>query len=89
MKQTFAPLLVGAGYDEDGFLDTPVAMLGGEYRVSRTIKLITENYLTSEVSLFTLGPRFFGERLSADSGIGFTVDDSEVFTVPMVNSVYG
>ena len=81
-------LVVGAGYDEDGFLDTPVAMLGGEYRVSRTIKLITENYLTSEVSLFTLGPRFFGERLSADLGIGFVVRGSGVFTLPIVNFVY-
>jgi len=35
MKQTFAPLLVGAGYDEDGFFNIPVAMLGGDYRVSR------------------------------------------------------
>ena len=81
-------LVVGAGYDEDGFFDTPVAMLGGEYRMSRTIKLITENYLTSEASLFTLGPRFFGERLSADLGIGFAVNDSDVFTVPIVNFVY-
>jgi len=81
-------LVLGTAYDEDGFIEDPVAMLGGEYRVSRTIKLITENYLASGASLFTFGPRFFGERLSADLGIGVAVGDSEVFTVPIVNFVY-
>jgi hypothetical protein len=81
-------LVVGAGYDDDGLLDEPVVVLGGEYRVSRTIKLITENYFTSEGSLITLGPRFFGDRLSADLGIGLAMWDGEVFTLPIVNFVY-
>ena len=79
---------VGVAYDDDGFLDEPIVMLGAEFRVSRTIKLITENYFIPDVGLITFGPRFFGERPSADLGIGLFVEDSDVFTVPIVNFVY-
>ena len=81
-------LAVGAGYDEHGFVERAVVMFGAEMRVSRTLKLVTENYLLPEVSLLSFGPRFFGERLSADLGIGFAVDDGEVYTLPIVNFVY-
>jgi hypothetical protein len=79
---------VGAAYDDDGFLDEPIVMLGAAFRVSRTIKLITENYFIPDVSLITFGPRFFGERLSADLGIGLFIENRDVFTVPIVNFVY-
>ena len=57
-------------------------------RVSRTIKLITENYFTSDRSLSSIGVRFFGERLSADLGVALFVDEGDVSpTLPIVNFV--
>ncbi len=81
-------LAVGAAYDEHDFYEQPAVMLGGEFRVSRTIKLITENYFLPEATLLSVGPRFFGERLSADLGIGIAMEESEVFTLPIVNFIY-
>lgn len=82
-------LAAGVGYDEHGVeTNHPVVMVGGEFRVSRTIKIVTENYLLTEGTLFSIGPRFFGERLSADLGIGVTVDEGDAFTLPIVNFVY-
>ena len=82
-------LAVGAVYDDDGFRDEAIVVLGAEMRVSRTIKLITENYLTTDRSLNSLGVRFFGERLSTDLGLALFVDEGEVSpTLPIVNFVY-
>jgi len=81
-------LAAGAVYDEDGFRDEAIVMLGAEMRVSRTIKLITENYFTSVRSLSSIGVRFFGERLSADLGVALFVDEGDVSpTLPIVNFV--
>lgn len=78
-----------AVYDEDGFRDEALVMLGAEMRVSRTIKLITESYLMPDRSLTSLGVRFFGERLSADLGLALFVDEGDVSpTLPIVNFVY-
>ena len=80
---------VAIGYDDDGFLDQPVVMLGGEFRLSRTIKLVTENYFVPDVTLLAIGPRFFGERLSADLGLAFAIEHGDdFFTLPLVNFVY-
>jgi len=81
-------LAVGAGYDSGDWMDQPVVMLGGEFRVARTIKIVTENYLVDENAFFTFGPRFFGERLSADLGVGIIVEGGDTFAIPIVNFVY-
>lgn len=54
---------------DDGIANTPLILIGGEWQVSNSIKLISENYiLTNEDTgiLLSAGVRFFGERLSAD-----------------------
>ncbi|MEQ9400522.1 MAG: hypothetical protein RJQ04_15270 [Longimicrobiales bacterium] len=69
--------------------DEPAFLLGAEARVSRSVKLMTENYVTSEAALLTFGPRFFGDRLSADVGVAVVVDDrgfDHVF--PIINFLY-
>ncbi len=82
-------LAVGLGYDDDGLVDEPVVMAGGEARVSRTIKLVTENYFgPGGTALLAFGPRFFGERLSADLALGIVVDEGDAWTFPIVNFVY-
>jgi hypothetical protein len=63
-------LTVGIGFAFAGgeFADKPVFALGGEVRVSRYIKLISENWLipNSDVQIVSVGIRFFGENLAAD-----------------------
>lgn len=62
---------MGFGFVGGDFADKPMVALGGEYRISKSIKLITENWFIpdSEVQLLSLGIRFFGKNLSADFGL--------------------
>lgn len=81
---------IGWGYVEDDFSSRPAVVLGGETRVSSSLKLITENLFVPGESgaILSAGVRFFGERLSADAGlIGFAGDGGDC-CFPMVNFVY-
>lgn len=68
----------------------PVFMIGAESRVGLRTKLLTENYVVpGEGSLISGGIRFFGERLSADFGVGLAVGGSDqACCLPLVNFVY-
>ena len=82
---------LGFGFSGDEFSNQPVAMIGGELRTSRRIKLITENYfLPGETGLlFSAGLRFIGERFSTDLGIGgFAGDGSLGCCIPLINFSY-
>ncbi len=81
------PFIVG---EEDEIADRAVVMLGFESRTSRRTKFIGESYFVPGESggLVALGARFFGERLSADAGLGFFVGDDSGCCVPIVNFVY-
>ena len=61
-------------------------MIGGELRVSRRLKLITENHFIEGVSLLSGGVRFLGESLSAD--IGLLSPGGAGIAIPMVNFVW-
>jgi hypothetical protein len=88
-----------AGSDVNG---RPAFMLGGETRLNRRVKLITENYLVSyrtydwrtdgdEVAhqgLIGAGIRIFGERMAGDLGLGVGVGQDDFCCVPLVNFVY-
>ena len=81
------PFYVGEG---DDFADRAVVMLGAEGRTSRRTKLIGESYFVPGESggLISFGARFFGERLSADAGLGFFVGEDSDCCLPIVNFVY-
>ncbi len=81
------PFMTGEG---DNFADRVVVMFGGEARVSRRSKFITESYFMPGESggIMTGGFRFFGERLSADAGLGLLVGDGGGCCLPIVNFVY-
>lgn len=68
----------------------PVIMIGGETRVSRRVKLITENWISTNDGgdgVISGGVRFIGDRLSADLGIGgFT--GTGTCRLPLVSFVY-
>ncbi len=66
----------------------PVIVLGGEQRISRRVKLVTENWLpvTASSVFATAGVRFIGERITADLGIGGFGEAG--CCLPLVNFVY-
>ena len=64
-------------------------MVGGERRVSRSMKLITENYIwKSGDGIVSGGVRFIGERLSADLALAVPVGVGDILAFPVVNFVY-
>lgn len=95
-------ITAGAGWgyataagNSSGLSSDPVFMLGGETRVSRRVKLITENWLyfggDGSGGIFTGGVRFIGDRLSADLGIGGVAGSGTgdgFCCFPLVNFVY-
>ncbi len=92
---------VGFGFAGDEIESRPLFLVGGEWRVSPRIKLLTENYFvtyrqydfrgdrTALGSGLSGGVRFIGDSLSADAGIGVLVAGDDSFCcVPLVNFVY-
>jgi hypothetical protein len=83
-------LTVGAGaaYTGSG-VEGAVLMVGGERRLRRNVKWITENYIWSGGNGVTSGGfRFFGERLSADLALAIPIGADDFFVFPVVNFVY-
>ncbi len=82
---------LGFGFSGDDYSSQPVAMIGGEARVSRRVKLITENYfLPGETGLvYSGGLRFIGGRFSTDVGIvGVAGDGADGCCLPIFNFSY-
>ena len=78
----------GMGYATGGG-KSAVVMVGGERRIRRNMKLITENYVwNGGEGIASLGIRFFGERLSADLALATPIGADEFFAFPMINFVY-
>jgi hypothetical protein len=77
---------MGLGYAYSGNNRSAIVMVGGEYRTSRRIKWITENWFWGgDVNgVVSGGVRFLGERLSADLGIVVPLVD-ETIAFPMVS----
>lgn len=90
-------ITLGAGWfyaATDGYSDTsnePVFMLGGERRISRRVKLVTENWLAVNPGVSGLvsgGFRFIGDRLSADLGFAGMTGVESACCLPLVNFVW-
>jgi hypothetical protein len=87
-----ASATIGLGYGFAGgdIESKPVAMLGGEKRVSRRIALVTENYrlpISDDNLVYSFGIRFMGEKLTTDLAI-FNVVGSGVIGLPYVDFVF-
>lgn len=87
-----AAVTVGGGYayssNDKNREGAPVVMLGGEKRVSRRFKVVTENYWFSNVGLASGGFRYMGERFSADLGLVAPLTGGDMFVFPMLNFVW-
>ena len=80
---------LGYGFVNDEVGDRPTVMVGFEVRGSRSVKLLSENYMfPGGVGLLSIGPRFIGGRLSADLGLGIAFSEGDHATFPIVNFVY-
>lgn len=79
---------VGFGYAGDDFSSEPVGMIAGESRVSRRIKLISENYLLPDDTgfVFSGGIRYLGSRFGADIAVaGYEGDRGGGCCLPLLN----
>jgi len=65
-----------------------VIMAGGERRLSRRLKLITENYIVGGDAVVSGGLRFLGESLTADIGLITPLFSGGLYAFPMVNFVW-
>ena len=82
---------VGFGFSGEDFTDKPILVLGGEFRISKSAKFITENWfvLSGDVNLLSFGVRFFGESLAADFGLIGSTESGDGFPfLPWVGFAY-
>ena len=82
---------LGYGYAEDDFADKPAVILGGEYRISRRISLVTENWVLPAVDppLLSYGVRFFGEGIAVDLALLNIADEDAIFPgIPFIDFVW-
>lgn len=89
-KDNALTLGLGFGFEGEDFSGQPVAMIGGESRISRRIKLVTENYfLPGETgAVLSGGIRFIGERFSTDVALGGFAGDGSFCCFPLINFSY-
>ena len=82
----------GVGYAYDRTYDSkdgaPVGMIGGEHRVTRGMKVMTENYIFNGGGILTGGVRWIGEHFSADLALVVPTDGGTTVAFPLVNVVY-
>ncbi len=83
---------LGWGFSQGDLNNESIVVIGGEIRVSRYIKLISENWFppASEVQILAGGIRFFGQRLAADFSFIYPAGaEMEGFPfIPWVGFVY-
>lgn len=82
---------IGYFYSGDEVLNEPAFMLGGETRVSRRIKLITENYVLPDAVGVVLsgGVRIIGDRFNTEVGaLGAIAGGDGGCCVPLINFSY-
>ena len=86
---TESAFTAGVGLAYSGDSTGGVVMVGGERRVRRNLKLITENYIWQGGNgIASGGVRFLGERLSADLALAIPVGVGDFIAFPVVNFVY-
>jgi hypothetical protein len=63
-----------------------VIVVGGELRLARRVKFLSENYAWNGGRILSGGVRFLGDRFSADVGvIAIPIEQHERIALPFVN----
>ncbi|MFL5595006.1 MAG: hypothetical protein ACJ78M_06915 [Gemmatimonadaceae bacterium] len=88
-----ASVTAGLGYGFAGttMSRTPVAMLGGELRVSRRVGLVTENYIIPDTDanpIFSYGVRLMGEKMTVDLALFNASGSGSAIGLPFVDFVF-
>jgi hypothetical protein len=82
----------GVGYAYDRSYSSKngaaVVMIGAEHRITRGMKILTENYIFNGGGILTGGVRWLGERFSADLALVAPTDGGTTVAFPLVNVVY-
>jgi len=81
---------LGYGFWGGDFGDKPMVMMGGEYRASRRVSFVTENWVFpgADEPLISYGIRFFGENLSIDLGFITVLGEGAFFPgIPYIDFV--
>ena len=79
---------IGYFYSGDEVVNDPAVMFGGETRISRRMKLISENYILPDAVGFVWsgGTRIIGDRFNAEVGVmGVAAGDEAFCCLPLVN----
>lgn len=78
----------GYGYVGSNLAEKPMIMIGGEKRIGKRTKFLTENWLFpgADEPLFSAGFRWFGDKLAADFGL-FRTASMEFLGVPWLDIV--
>ncbi|HTY08950.1 MAG TPA: hypothetical protein VMF29_07275, partial [Candidatus Edwardsbacteria bacterium] len=82
---------LGYGYAGNKMADKPMVMLGGEYRLSRRVAFVTENWVFPGLDqpLVSAGLRFFGEGMCFDLALANVIGrDAAVPGVPYLDAVF-
>lgn len=83
----------GWGFSDGSIASNPIFTVSAMHRVSRTVSLITENWVLpfdGYEPVFSYGVRFFGERMSVDIAFINSPEISEILKIgfPYVDFVY-
>lgn len=82
---------IGYFYSGDEVLNKPAFMLGGETRVGRRMKLITENYVLPDAVgvIWSGGVRIIGDAFNTEVAVAGVTDGDEAFCcMPLINFSY-
>jgi hypothetical protein len=81
---------VGSAYDRsyNAKNGAAVVMIGAEHRITRGMKILSENYIFNGGGILTGGVRWLGERFSADLAMVVPTDGDTTVAFPLVNVVY-
>jgi hypothetical protein len=74
-----------SGEDSGG---APMVMVGGEHRVARRLKLVTENYAFRGGGFLSGGVRLLGERMTVDFALVTPLATEQFIAFPLVNFVW-
>ena len=82
---------MGYFYSGDDVLNQPAFMFGGETRIARRMKLLTENYILPDAVGFVWsgGTRIMGDRFTTEVGVmGVAAGDEAFCCIPLINFSY-